>query len=163
VTNANDDQIKIRIPLLGAALESGSTSELVWAEPLGGKRYRIWNIPALAYNVEMRDIVECDPDAAGGPPVAVRVVERGDCYVIRLVFNRHTTERQIDEVLGVLTGRGAVLEKFKDRCWGVGLRSIEDYRWVGGALQPFVDRGVLTFESAFQPDQPWLGGNGPPA
>jgi hypothetical protein len=156
-----DGQIKIRIPLLGTARESGSTSELVWAEPLGENRYLIWNIPALAYNVGMRDVVECEPEPDGEPPVAVRVVERGDCYVIRLFFQNIATDAHIDEVLGVLAARRAVLEKFRREFWGVGFRTVEDYRWAGPALQPFVDNGILTFESAFQAHEPRLGENRP--
>jgi len=159
--SAEQSQVKIRIPLLGAARETGSTSELLWAEPLGGDRYLIWNIPALAYNVQLRDVVECEPDADGGPPVAVRVLERGDCYVIRLFFQHTATDAQIETVLDVLAARRAVLEKFRRQFWGVGLRSLEDYKWAGAALQPFVDNGILRFESAFQADEPWLGGNKP--
>ena len=152
-----DGQVKIRIPLLGAALESGVTSELVWAEPLEGNRYRVWNIPAFAYNLDMRAIVECAPDPSGGPPVAVRVVEPGDCYVVRLLFQRSATDAQIQGVLDLLASRRAIVEKFTRIHWGIGLRSLEDYEWVGEALQRFVDEGILGFESGRQRGQPTLG------
>jgi hypothetical protein len=153
--------VKIRIPLLGAAKETGAMSELVWAELLEGRRYLIWNIPSLAYNVQMRDVVECESDADGRPPVAVRVLERGDCHVIRLFFQPVATDAQIEEVLDMLAARRAVLEKFRQHFWGVGLRTVEDYKWAGVVLLPFVDQGILVFESALQADQPWLGGSRP--
>ena len=156
-TGHRDNHVKIRVPLLGAALESGATSELVWAEPLGGNRYRVWNIPAYAYNLDMRAIVECAPDASGGPPIAVRVVEPGDCYVVRLRFQPGATDERIQAVLDLVASRRAVVEKFTPTLWGVGLRTIDDYTWIGGALQPFVEEGILSFESGLQRGQPTLG------
>ena len=158
MTGNRDGQIKIRIPLLGAALESGATSELVWAEPLGGNRYRVWNIPAFAYNLDLRAIVECVADPSGEPPVAVRVVEPGDCHVVRLLFQPSATDAQIEGVLELLASRRAIVEKFKRTRWGVGLRSREDYEWFGDALLRFVKEGILGFESGLQRDQPTLGG-----
>src|SRR5262245_5110416 len=97
-----EGQVKIRIPLLGSARESGFESETVWAEPLGGNRYRIWNLPVFAYNLDMRSVVECT--AAGDDdelPVVIRVVEPGDCYVIRLYFRSDASDADVQAVLDV--------------------------------------------------------------
>jgi hypothetical protein len=155
--------VKIRIPLLGSARDSGFDSETVWAEPLPDGTFRIWNLPVFAYNIDMRDIVKCRPDPEdpeGALPVVTEVVEQGDCYTIRLYFELSASEEQIEEVLDLLSERDAMFEKSsRELCdshqlWAVGLRTPEDYDWVGPALQPFVDAGILTFESAFQPDEP---------
>jgi hypothetical protein len=157
-TDAHDGQVKIRIPLLGSARQSGFESELVWAEPVGNNRYRIWNLPVFAYNLDMRAVVECAPDPEGGLPVAIRIVEPGDCYVIRLYFHEAATDTHIQAVLDVLSSRRAIFEKYNRRLWAVGLRSVEDYEWVGPALQRFVDEDVLTLESGLQPNEPVIGG-----
>lgn len=73
-------QVEIALPLLGSARDSGFESEAVWAEPLGENRYRIWNLPVFAYNIDMRAIGECAPGADGELPTVVRVVETGRLF-----------------------------------------------------------------------------------
>jgi len=157
-TDHRDGQVKIRVPLLGSARDSGFESEFMWAEPLGGSLYRVWNLPVFAYNLDMRAVVECVEDPEGGLPVAVRVVEAGDCFVIRLYFQAEATDAQIQAVLDLLSSRRALFEKHSRQLWAVGLRNVQDYEWVGPMLQPFVDAGLLTFESGMQEDEPTLGG-----
>ena len=154
------DLVKIRVPLDGAARESGFDSETLWGEPLGGNRYRIWNLPVFAYNLDMRAIVRCDPDPNGGLPVAVQLLEPGDCYVVRLYFTGSASDADIQAVLDLLSTRNALFEKYNTRIWAVGLRSVEDYEWLGSALDPYVRDGVLEFESGLQADQPVLGDAG---
>jgi hypothetical protein len=153
----HDGQVKIRVPLVGPARESGYESESLWAEPLGDNLYRIWNLPVFVYNLDMRAVVECAPDPEGGLPVAIRVVEPGDCYVVRLYFHDAATDAHIQEVLDVLSSRRALFEKYDRRLWAVGLRTVPDYEWVRQALKRFVDADLVTVESAFQPHMPALG------
>ena len=158
---SHEGLVKIRVPILGSARESGFESETLWAEPLGGRRYRVWNLPVFAYNLDMRAVVECEPDPDGGFPLAVRVVEPGDCYAIRLYFRDEASDAQLQEVLNLLGSRRALLEKYNRNLWAVGLRSAEDYEWAGPALQKYVDADILEFESALQPDEPTLGDGRP--
>ena len=90
-TNPNEGLVKVRVRLLGSALQSGYESETLWAEFLGTNRYRIWNLPVFVYNLNMRAIVECEPDPAGGLPIVTRVIEQGDCFTIRLYFGPATS------------------------------------------------------------------------
>ena len=46
--------VNIRIPL---PADTGLHGEVMWAEPLGGRRYRLSNIPFHAYNLNLGDIV----------------------------------------------------------------------------------------------------------
>jgi len=153
----NAGLVKIEVPLLGAARESGFESETLWAEPLGAGRYRVWNLPVYAYNLDMRAVVECREIPGGGLPVVTRVVEPGDCFVIRLFFSEAATEQQIQGVLNILSSRKALFEKASLRHWAVGLRTMPDFDWVGPALEQFVKDGIVSLESAFQPDQPTIG------
>jgi len=105
----------------------------------------------------MRAVVECRDDPGGGMPIVVRVLEPGDCYVLRLFFAESATEPEIQTVLDLLSARRALFEKYNTHLWAVGLRTREDYVWVGSALKPFVDAKVLTFESGFQDDEPTIG------
>jgi hypothetical protein len=153
----NEGLVRVRVPLTGSALQSGYESEILWAEPLGGNLYRIWNLPVLVYNLDMRAVVECEPDPDGGLPIVTRVVEEGDCFVIRLFFNPKASDDQIQTVLDLLSEHRAVLEKSSRELWAVGLRTLEDYKWIGSALAPFVRDDILTFESALQSDEPVMG------
>jgi hypothetical protein len=146
--------LKISIPLRGAALESGFAFESVWAEPLGNGRYMIWNVPVFAYNIEMRAIVKCEPDPNGGLPVVTSVVTQGDCLGVRVYFDADATDEQIQTVLDLLNSRNALSEKYRRELWAFGLRALEDYAWVGSALEPFVEAGILSFESNMQPEEP---------
>jgi hypothetical protein len=157
VSDPNEGLLKVRVRLLGSALQSGFESETLWAQPLGANRYRIWNLPVFAYNLEMRAIVECEPDPNGGLPIVTRVLEQGDCFTVRLYFTKTAADEQIQAVLDLLSERRALFEKHSKHLWAVGLRTVEDYEWLGSALDPFVRAGVLTFESSQQPDEPLVG------
>jgi hypothetical protein len=155
----NEGQVKVRVQLLGSALESGYETETLWAEPLGGNQYRIWNLPVFVYNLDMRAIVECEPDPEGGLPIVTRVVEPGDCFTVRLYFSTQASDEQIQEVLDLLSERHALFEKYSRELWAVGLRTAEDYEWLGLSLAPFVRDAILEFESSFQPNEPAVGGS----
>ena len=154
----NEGLVKVRVQLLGSAVKCGYQSETLWAEPLGGNQYRIWNLPVFAYNLDMRAIVECEPDPEGGLPVVTRVLQQGDCFTVRLYFSARASDEQIQEVLDLLSQRRALFEKNSRELWAVGLRTAQDYEWLGSALAPFVGEGILEFESSFQPDEPTIGG-----
>jgi len=155
--DSNQGQVKVRVPLLGSARDSGFDSETLWAEPLGGNRYRIWNLPVFAYNLDMRAVVECRDDPDGGYPIVTRIVEPGDCFVVRLYFAASAKETDIQAVLDVLRTRRALFEKYNQRLWVVGLRTRADLAWVGTALRAFVEAHILEFESGLQRNEPTLG------
>ena len=153
----NEGLIKVRVHLLGSALESGYESETLWAEDLGEQRYRIWNLPVYAYNIGMRDIVECAPDPEGGLPVVTRVLEQGDCFTVRLYFSAAASDSEIESVLGLLSERRVLFEKSDRLLWAIGLRSREDYDWIGTGLEPFISSGSVALESAYQVAEPPVG------
>src|SRR4029450_14088552 len=91
----NEGLVRVRVPLTGSALQSGYESEILWAEPLGGNLYRIWNLPVLVYNLDMRAVVECEPHPDGGLPIVTRGVEEGDCFVICVFFESYASYGEI--------------------------------------------------------------------
>jgi hypothetical protein len=105
----------------------------------------------------MRAIVECRDDPDGGFPIVTRVVEPGDCFVIRLYFTESAREADIQAVLDVLGTREALFEKYNDHLWAVGLRTRGDYVWIGEAIRPFVEAHIFEFESGLQDNEPTLG------
>ncbi len=65
-------------------LTAGDDTETVWAEPLGGGRYRIDSIPFFAYNVSAGDVVEASSDGELLRPTAL--VEKGGHRTLRVAF-----------------------------------------------------------------------------
>lgn len=150
---AEGAQVKIRIPLRGSASSSGYESESVWAEPLGDGRYKVWNVPAFAYNVDMTDVVACT-EVRGELPVMLRVVERGTCFGVRLYFSETATDGVIAEVLETVSARRPVVAKCSKRLWTVGFRSAGDHDWLGSALRDQLQAGLLELDSVYQDDEP---------
>lgn len=144
---------KIRIPLRGSALESGYESESVWADRLGNHLYRVWNVPALAYNVEMTAVVECD-EVPGDLPKLIRVVETGSCHGVRLYFSEAAPDEAVQAVLDLVGSRKPVTAKCGQRLWTAGFRSVEDYEWLGRALKEHIEAGTVRLDSVFQPSEP---------
>ena len=59
--------------------------ETLWADPLGGDRYRLDNLPFWAYGVSVHDVIEARPDDSGRPAF-VRVVEKSGNRTVRVVL-----------------------------------------------------------------------------
>jgi hypothetical protein len=125
----------------------------VWAENLGAGRYRVWNVPALAYNIEMTSIVEC-AEAPGALPEVLRVIEPGSCFGVRLYFADDASAEQIQSVLDIVSARRPVMAKCSGRLWTAGFRTVADYEWVGSALVSQVQAGIVEIESVWQSDEP---------
>ena len=160
-SHANDPNaglVKVRVDLVGTARESGYESETLWAEHLDANRYLIWNVPVLVYNLDMRDVVECVADPNGGCPIVKRVISRGDYRCVRLYFDPVATDEEIQGVLDLLGERRALVEKASRNLWAVGLRTEDDYEWVGTALKPLRQAGIVHIESSYQANQPEIGG-----
>jgi hypothetical protein len=83
-----------------------------------------WNLSVFVYNLEMRAIVECEPDPGGGLPIVTRVVEQGDCFTIRLYFKAAASDAQIHDLVDILSERRALFEKNSRELWAVGLRTL---------------------------------------
>jgi hypothetical protein len=67
--------------------------EKPWAVHLGGNRYRLDNIPALARGVSWQDVIEAEPGADGFPEF-IRVVEKSGNRTIRAWLEQPTEENE---------------------------------------------------------------------
>lgn len=75
-----DEKVRISFPLADGAVER------LWATPLGTRRYRIENAPALLFGVSLHDVVEAHSDDDGSH-WAVRVAERGPVMTVRILLD----------------------------------------------------------------------------
>lgn len=150
--NPNSGQVKIVIELPEEAQVGSFTRETLWAKPEGGELYRVFNVPFLAYNIHIGDLVRCAPE---DPPRVEAVVDRSGAQTFRVYFSETASSDQVNETLHMLLSRRGILEKANDRVYAVGMRSVADYEWAGPQLEQLQDGGVLEFESGFQEDMPF--------
>lgn len=85
----------------------GGDVETLWAEPLGGRLYRLDNSPFYAYGVSWRDVVEADPEVDDGLPVFRRVVEKSGHRTVRVLVERPD---ELDRLRSGITELGCTFE-----------------------------------------------------
>jgi len=66
-------------------LQDGEYVETLWAQPVGGDRYRLDNSPFWAYGVSWLDVVEARPDETGMLAMT-RVVEKSGHRTVRVIL-----------------------------------------------------------------------------
>jgi hypothetical protein len=65
-------------------VETGGVIETPWVTPLGGGRFRLENMPLLAYGVSLHDVVEAHPRWFFGRLTFTRVVKKSGCRTVRV-------------------------------------------------------------------------------
>lgn len=108
----------VRIPLAGSDGD-GPGSECVWAEPMGGDRYRIANVPFFAHHVGLHDVVVA---ADGGDHLEmVEVVDRR-CVAS---FN-YELDQSVDRPVFFADARatGAATECLAGRCYTTAVHHV---------------------------------------
>lgn len=74
--------------------------ETLWADDLGGGRYRLDNTPWYAYGISWRDIVEAKPDA-GGQLQFQKIVEKSGHRTIRITADEPFSDKWLQEIVGL--------------------------------------------------------------
>ena len=93
--------------------------ETVWAEPLGGNRYRLDNTPWFAYGVSWKDVVEAEPKIDGdNMPDFIRVLEKSGHRTIRVILE---DEERKKEVLDEIVRLGCTYEGANSIYFGVDI------------------------------------------
>jgi hypothetical protein len=147
---------RILIPLPESARVGTFTSETVWADDLGGGLFKVWNVPALAYNINIADIVRCRV-TAGELPEVISVVERSGSKTLRLFFAEQCAQAQIEHILELALAPHPVRERIGARAWSLGFRNPADYELVLERLLPLASPTVFEIETGAQPDEPFSG------
>ena len=93
-----------------------TTAESLWAEPFGGDRYRLRNVPFYLYGFSEQDIVKAEEKE--GRLVVVGVVERGGHSTYRIFLPDHTTEDPFAEDWLALGELGCTYERASRRFFG---------------------------------------------
>jgi hypothetical protein len=142
---------KIRIPLAPAA--GSMDTELVWAEGLEPDVYQVWNVPFLAYNVNIADVVRCSVGEDGVPEVQA-ILRRSGSQTLRLYFAPDVADAEIERLLALVTESAGVVEKGERTFWAVGLRSLTSLERFAAGLADAQARGALRLDDGYQPALP---------
>ena len=74
--------------------------ETLWADDLGGRRYRLDNTPWYAYGISWRDIVEAKPDADGQLQFQ-RIVEKSGHRTIRITAEQPFSDEWLQQIVAL--------------------------------------------------------------
>ncbi len=141
-----DDEhlIKVHIDLPDHWATGG---ESLWAEDLGGDRYRLKNVPFYAYDLNFHDIVEARASRPDLKPSVLRVLERSGHQTIRVFFREDVSETDRLTHLGALNAYHVTFERCSERYFALDLEpeaSVEDVREQLDALE---SEGTLAYET----------------
>jgi hypothetical protein len=120
--------------------------ETLWAEPIGGDRFRLDNIPFYAHGVSYGDTVVA-PDSDEGRLVR-GVSERGGHSTYRIFVSNTEALQRFPEHWTRLKALGCTLERATERLFAVDLPPKADIYQVYEELTKGEAAGVWDFEEA---------------
>ena len=136
--------VNIRIPL---PADTGMCSEVMWAKPLGGRRYRLVNIPFYAYNLNLGDIVYASVSAGDYLPV-YRFTEVGSGnQTMRVFFPVALKNKERHEFVDQMKRLAASIEWADAQLCALSLPTPVAFDTVFEALLKLEGSGVLGFET----------------
>lgn len=121
-------------------------TETLWAEPIGGDRFRLHNVPFYAYGVSYDDTVLA-PETDGGRFVQ-GVSERGGHSTYRIFVSNTETLERFPEYWAPLESLGCTLERATERLFAVDVPPEADIYGVYDGLTKGEASGVWDFEEA---------------
>lgn len=122
--------------------------ETLWAEPLGGDRYRVQNVPFYAYGLSFDDVVNARQ--IGGQLFVQDVVERGGHSTYRVFLSQGVKRDEVRfrESWRPLEEIGATYEQANDRLLAIDVPGSTDIYRAYELLQGGEGAGVWDFEEA---------------
>ena len=134
----------------------GRSTEGLWAEPLGGDRYRLWNVPWHARDLNWGDVVRRElrnTEARGEHLHVGAALERSGHVGFAVYFFKERPDSERDTVLRALEEMGTWFEWYEPGGEGSGrLHAVDvppeaDWEQVYAYLTAQEDEGVLGWQS----------------
>ena len=130
-------------------------TERLWADAVGDGLYKLTNVPFLAYNLNIGDIVRCTR-GSDEELVVDEVVERSGTGTLRLFFAKEASDEEIESVLAVFEGIPAKIEKGRREHWAVATKTAENLKIAVERLRQ-LSSPRFDFETGYDPNEPWAG------
>jgi hypothetical protein len=120
--------------------------ETLWAEPVGGDRLRLCNVPFYAYGVSYGDTVHAPPTGEGR--IVQGVSERGGHSTYRIFVSNTEALKRFPEYWASLEALSCTVERATERLFAVDVPPEADIYRVYDALTKGEAAGVWDFEEA---------------
>ena len=123
--------------------------EKPWAVHLGGCRYRLDNIPALARGVSWQDVVEAQPGAEGIPGF-IRVIEKSGHKTVRAFLESPATDAESSwQVIDRLVEMGCRYEAVAPHAFVLSIPPTLELK----PVQDYLDHMGYTWEQTDPPNE----------
>lgn len=119
-------------------------TESLWAEPLGGGRYRLRNVPFLVFGFSEQDVITAKED--NGALKVTGVAIRGGHSTYRLVLPDDTSEERFLQDWVPLKELGCTYERATQRYIAIDVPPPADIYAVYNALEEGESAGLWEFE-----------------
>jgi hypothetical protein len=126
-----------------------TTTETLWAEPLGNDTYRLRNTPFYFYGASTEDIVHAAPGSDGLLEFR-EVVERGGSSTYRIVVREGAERTRFEEYWRPLGDAGCTLEGATARFYAVAVPPETNVDHVVALLAKGEESGVWDWEEGYR-------------
>lgn len=142
LNHQTSQQVKIRIETRSREDPSILNKEVLWAEPLGDKLYRLDNVPFYAFSLNVHDIVCCE-QSEDDIPVFSELVKPSGYKTLRVIFCDETSEEDCIDIIHELHQQGIHDEKFYFKCYGFVVEPSQNYEAVCNYVRIKEEEGYL--------------------
>jgi hypothetical protein len=122
-------------------------TESLWAEPVGGDRYRLRNVPFLVFGFSEQDVITAEDDKGSLRVTGVAI--RGGHSTYRLVLPENTTEEKFLQDWTPLKELGCTYERATRRFVAIDVPPAADIHAVYKALEDGESTGRWEFEEGY--------------
>jgi hypothetical protein len=142
------EYVRIVVPLDRDPGEGGPADEWLWAEPLGGGRFRVESAPFFAYGLSSGDVVRA-PDP-GELPRVDSVERKSGHRTLRIALDPDAAPDRADirGLLAELEQAGCRSEALPPKIFAIDVPPEVDVAGVVGRLQAALREGLLLWEWA---------------
>lgn len=140
MTSEDTRRAKIVVPAPNGEVET------LWALVEGRDRYRVDNIPFLAFGLSLGDVVRAP--VMDGRPAFAEVLERSGHSTYRLALRDGIDPDSLTELVGPLKAIGCALERFTRRMTGVDIPPTVDIYAAYELIEKGMAAGTWDFDEA---------------
>jgi hypothetical protein len=142
--------VRIRVPLDPVPDAAGPADDWLWAEPLGGGRYRIESCPFFAYGISRDDIVRETEATQEEAPRLEDVIEKGGHRTLRIALDAkvEVTDPAVQRLLERLLELGCTHETLRPKLVALDVPREVDLAIVAELLQALADERTILWEWA---------------
>lgn len=125
-----------------------TTTETLWADDLGGARYRLRNSPWYIYNISLGDVVRARP-AADGMLEFVEVLERSGRSTFRILLREDIDGATFERFWQPLAALGCTYEHAKGRLYAIDAPPRVDLGQAAALLAKGEEDAVWDWEAGY--------------